>query len=47
MNISLGNLRGRCEFDVPDDAFMVSELVAGALTGRSGIVHFHEAFRNA
>jgi putative acetyltransferase len=36
-----------CEFDVPDDAFMVVELLPGALAGRSGTVHFHGAFRNA
>ena len=34
-----------CEFDVPDDAFMVIELVAGALSGRRATVHFHPAFR--
>jgi putative acetyltransferase len=36
----------RCEFDVADDAFMVSELAPGALLGRSGVVHFHKAFGN-
>lgn len=36
-----------CEFDVPDEAFMILELVPGKLAGRSGTVHFHEAFRNA
>ena len=37
----------QCEFDVPDDAFMVAELVPGALSAHSGTVHFHEAFRDA
>jgi len=34
-----------CEFDVPDDVFMVLELAPGALQGRAGVVHFHEAFQ--
>lgn len=34
-----------CEFEVPDDVFMVLELVEGALQGRAGVVHFHEAFQ--
>lgn len=34
-----------CEFEVPDEAFMVLELVPGALRGRTGQVFFHEAFR--
>lgn len=34
-----------CKFEVPDDAFMVLELVEGALQGRAGAVHFHEAFQ--
>ena len=43
-----GSTRGfSCEFDVPDEVFMVVELIPGALAGRSGTVHFHEAFRNA
>lgn len=33
-----------CEFDVPDEVFMATELMPGALAGRSGTVHFHEAF---
>ena len=37
----------RCEFDAPDDAFMVSELVPGALSRQSGLVCFDKAFRNA
>lgn len=36
-----------CEFDVPADVFMVVELIPGTLAGRTGTVHFHEAFRNA
>ena len=45
---AMGSTLGfRCEFDVLDAAFMVVELVPGALAGRSGVVHFHEAFRNA
>lgn len=34
-----------CEFKVADDAFMLLELVEGALQGRAGVVHFHEAFQ--
>ena len=34
-----------CEFDVPDDVFMAIELVDGSLRGKTGTVHFHEAFR--
>jgi putative acetyltransferase len=34
-----------CEFNVADDLFMVLELVEGALQGRAGVVHFHEAFQ--
>ena len=37
----------KCEFDVPDEAFMVRELIPGALAGHYGTVHSHEAFRNA
>ena len=35
-----------CEFAVDDDAFMVVELVPGALRGTTGTVYFHEAFRD-
>jgi putative acetyltransferase len=35
-----------CEFDVPDDAFMVIELVRGRLEARAGTVHFHDAFKD-
>ncbi|QDV32246.1 GNAT family N-acetyltransferase [Tautonia plasticadhaerens] len=34
----------RCEYDVPEDAFLVVELIPGALDGRSGTVRYHEAF---
>jgi putative acetyltransferase len=37
----------KCQFDVPDDAFMVTELLPGALAGRSGTIYFHEAFGTA
>ena len=33
-----------CEFEVPDDAWMVLELREGALAGRSGIVKFQPEF---
>jgi putative acetyltransferase len=36
-----------CEFEVPDEAFMAVELVAGALRGKAGTVFFHVAFRAA
>ncbi len=35
-----------CEFDAPDEAFMILELRENGLTGRSGIVHYREEFRN-
>jgi putative acetyltransferase len=34
-----------CEFEVPDEAFMVAELVAGVLDGKTATVHFHPAFK--
>jgi putative acetyltransferase len=34
----------RSEYDVPDDVFMVMELVAGALRDRSGTIRYHPAF---
>ena len=34
-----------CEFEVPEDAFMVTELVAGILDGKTATVHFHPAFK--
>jgi putative acetyltransferase len=36
----------RCEFDVPDDAFMELELREDALTGRTGVVKYQPEFRN-
>ena len=33
-----------CEYDVPDDHFMVAELEPGALKGRQGLVKYHPAF---
>ncbi len=34
----------RSEYNVPDDVFMVLELVAGVLDGRPGIIRYHPAF---
>jgi putative acetyltransferase len=36
----------RCEYDVPEEAFMVRELRDGALKGLSGTVQYHPVFRN-
>ncbi|MHC4474085.1 MAG: GNAT family N-acetyltransferase [Planctomycetota bacterium] len=41
--------RGRgleCEFDVPDEAFMVLELRRGVLAGRTGCVRYRQEFRD-
>ncbi|MHC4616761.1 MAG: GNAT family N-acetyltransferase [Planctomycetota bacterium] len=35
----------RCEFDVPDEAFMLLELKENGLAGRSGVVHYQQEFR--
>ena len=35
----------RCEFDVPEEAFMVLEIQPGFLTGASGTIQYHPAFR--
>lgn len=35
----------RCEFDVPDEVFMVAELSPGALNGRQGLVRYHPEFK--
>jgi putative acetyltransferase len=35
-----------CEYDVPDEAFMILELRPGFLDGASGVIRYHEAFRN-
>src|SRR5215510_9426273 len=37
----------RCEYDVPDDVFMLLELEKGALKGKSGPVRYHPAFASA
>lgn len=34
----------RCVYPVPDEVFMVTELRAGALAGRRGLVRYHPAF---
>ena len=34
----------RCEYDVPDDVFMVRELRPGALAGKRGTIRYHPAF---
>ena len=34
----------RCEYDVPDEVFMVTELTPGALAGRGGLVKYHDEF---
>jgi putative acetyltransferase len=33
-----------CEFEVPEEAFMVLELRAGAVVGRGGVVKFQPEF---
>jgi putative acetyltransferase len=35
-----------CEYDVPQDAFMVVELEPGFLQNASGTIRYHAAFRN-
>jgi putative acetyltransferase len=34
----------RCEYDVPDDVFMVRELAGGGLTGLAGTIRYHPVF---
>ncbi len=36
-----------CEYDVPEDVFMVVELQAGFLRGASGTIKYHAAFSSA
>jgi len=36
-----------CEFEVPDEAWMLAELKQGALAGRQGKVRFQPEFREA
>jgi putative acetyltransferase len=39
------SLKGlRSEYDVPDEVFMVAELIEGALGGRGGLVKYHPEF---
>lgn len=33
-----------CEFDVPPEAFMITELIVDYLSGAEGTIRFHEAF---
>lgn len=33
-----------CEYDVPEEVFMLLELVPGSLRGKSGVVRYHAAF---
>jgi putative acetyltransferase len=41
------SLKGlRSEYDVPDEVFMVTELVPDALGGRCGLVKYHAEFAN-
>ena len=35
-----------CEFDVPDEVFMVLELRENALAGRAGVVYYQNEFRD-
>ena len=35
-----------CEYDVPEDVFMVVELQPGYLEGSSGVIKYHPAFNN-
>ena len=37
----------RCEYDVPDDVFMLLELARGALSGVSGLVTYDQVFGGA
>jgi putative acetyltransferase len=37
----------KCEFTVPDDVFMVVELISGALSGRHGMVRYRPEFGSA
>lgn len=36
----------RSEYDVPDEVFLVLELVPGSLRGASGTIQYHPAFRS-
>jgi len=37
----------RCEYEVPDEVFMVAELTPGALQGRGGLVKYRPEFADA
>lgn len=37
----------RCEYDVPDEVFMVAELEPDALGGRHGLVKYHPEFKKS
>ena len=39
-----GRFALRCEYDVPDDVFMVCELTRGALRDVAGVVRYHAVF---
>jgi putative acetyltransferase len=43
--VTASTLGIRCEFDVPDEAYMVAELTPGALRGRRGVVHYRPEFQ--
>jgi putative acetyltransferase len=36
----------KCEYEVPEEVFMVLELLPGYLRGASGTIKYHAAFRN-
>lgn len=36
----------RCEYEAPEEAFLIAELQSGFLSGASGTVRYHAAFRN-
>jgi putative acetyltransferase len=45
--IPASRARLRCEYDVPDDVFMVCELEEGSLAGKAGTIRYHPAFADA
>jgi putative acetyltransferase len=36
-----------CEYEAPDEAFMMLELTAGYLSGAEGTIRYHDAFGEA
>jgi putative acetyltransferase len=42
--VPAGKFGIRCEYDVPENVFMIVELEAGALRGVSGLIRYDEAF---